>query len=125
MCKELRRLATGWEGEQGTETIEFMTIDEIKAIPKDQTITYARIVVDYRPQKKDPNRVHITVGGNLIDYPGELSTRTADLITSKILWNSTLSTPGAHYMCADVKNFYLSTPMDRPEYMKMKADLFP
>jgi hypothetical protein len=28
-------------------------------------------------------------------------------------------------MCADVKNFYLCTPMDRPEYMKMKADLFP
>jgi hypothetical protein len=102
-----------------------MTIDKIKAIPKDQTVTYAWIVVDYRPQKKDPNRVHLTVGGNLIDYPGELSTRTADLITSKILWNSTLSTPGARYMCADVKKFYLSTPMDRPEYMKMKADLFP
>jgi hypothetical protein len=125
MCIELGRLATGWEGEQGTETIEFMSIDKIKAIPKDRTVTYARIVVDYRPQKKDPNRVRITVGGNLIDYPGELTTRTADLITSKILWNSTLSTPGARYMCADVKNFYLCTPMDGPEYMKMKADLFP
>jgi hypothetical protein len=51
MCKELGHLATGWEGEQGTETIEFMSIDEIKAIPKDRTVTYARIVVDYRPQK--------------------------------------------------------------------------
>jgi hypothetical protein len=85
MCKELGRLATGWEGEQGTETIEFMSINEIKAIPKDRTVTYARIVVNYRPQKKDPNQVRITVGGNLIDYPGELTTRTADLITSKIL----------------------------------------
>lgn len=28
-------------------------------------------------------------------------------------------------MYANVKNFYLYTPMDRPEYMKMKADLFP
>jgi hypothetical protein len=55
MCKELGRLANGWEGEQGTETIEFMSIDEIKQIPKDRTVTYARIVVDYRPQKKDPN----------------------------------------------------------------------
>jgi hypothetical protein len=125
MCKELGRLANGWKGEQGTETVEFMSIDEIKQIPKDRTVTYARIVVDYRPQKGDPNRVRITVGGNLIDYPGELTTRTADLITSKILWNSTLSTPDARYMCADVKNFYLCTPMDRPEYMKMKADLFP
>jgi hypothetical protein len=31
--------------------------------------------------------VRITSGGNLIDYPGELTTRTADLTTSKILWN--------------------------------------
>jgi hypothetical protein len=80
MCKELGRLANGWEGEQGTETIEFMSIDKIKVIPRDRTVTYARIVVDYRPQKKDPNRVCITVGDNLIDYPGELTTRTADLI---------------------------------------------
>ena len=67
-----------------------MTHDEIKRILKDRTVTYARIVVDYRPQKDDPNRVHITVGGNLIDYPFELTTRTADLTTSKILWNSTI-----------------------------------
>ena len=54
-----------------------MTIEEIKKIPGDRTVTYARIVIDYRPQKNDPNRVRITVGGNLIDYPGELTTRTA------------------------------------------------
>lgn len=125
MCKELGRLAQGYGDEKGTDTIQFMSVDEIRAIPKNKTVTYARIVVDYRPQKKDPNRVRLTVGGNLIDYAGELTTRTADLITSKILWNSTLSSEGAKYMCADVKNFYLNTPMDEPEYMKMKADLFP
>jgi hypothetical protein len=64
MCKELGRLATGWENEAGTETIEFMLIDEIKEIPKDRTVTYARIVVDYRPQKKDPNRVQ-WIGQNI------------------------------------------------------------
>jgi hypothetical protein len=125
MCKELGHLANDWENEEGTKTIEFMSIDEIKEIPKGCIVTYARIVVDYCPQKKDPNQVRITVGGNLIDYPGEPTTRITDMITSKILWNSTLSTPNARYMCADMKNFYLCTPMDRPEYMKMKADLFP
>ena len=40
--------------------------------------TYARIVVDFRPQKEDPNRVKITAGGNLIQYAGELTARTAD-----------------------------------------------
>eukprot|EP00804_Cyclotella_cryptica_P019448 CCRYP_006615-RA/>CCRYP_006615-RA protein AED:0.18 eAED:0.18 QI:0/0/0/1/1/1/3/0/869 len=125
MCNELGRLAQGWDGKQGTNTIFFMTHDEIKRIPRDRTVTYARIVVDYRPQKDDPNRVRITVGGNLINYPGELTTRTADLTTAKIHWNSTISTPGARFACADIENMYLQTPMDRYEYMQIKADLIP
>jgi hypothetical protein len=53
-------------------------------IPCNRSVTYARIVMDYWPQKKDPNRVHITVGGNLVNYPGELTTQTAELVTTKI-----------------------------------------
>ena len=99
--------------------MHYMTHEEIKCIPGDRTVTYARIVVDFRPQKTDPNRVRITVCGNLIDYPYELTTRTADLTTSKVMWNSVISTPGAKYACADVKNFYLMTPLDRFKYMRM------
>ena len=102
-----------------------MSHNEIKQIPCDRTVTYARIIVDYRPQNDDPNRVHITVGRNLINYPGELTTRTADLTTAKILWNSTISTPGARFACADIENMYLQTPMDRYEYMRIKANLIP
>ena len=87
--------------------------------------TYARIVVDFRPQKEDPNRVRITAGGNLIQCPGELTTRTADLTTTKIVWNSVISTEGAIYACLDVGNFYLETPLERYEYMKMPLSLFP
>ena len=68
MCKELGRLAQGYDGTKGTNTVFFMTKDEIKQIPKDRTVTYARIVVDYRPKKDDPNHVRITAGGNQIDY---------------------------------------------------------
>eukprot|EP00804_Cyclotella_cryptica_P014207 CCRYP_005619-RA/>CCRYP_005619-RA protein AED:0.39 eAED:0.38 QI:0/0/0/1/0/0/2/0/308 len=125
MCKELGRLALGCDRSKGTDTIFFMSHDEIKQIPRNRTITYARIVVDYRPQKDDPNRVRITVGRNLKNYPGELTTRTADLITAKILWNSTISTPGARFACANIENMYLQTPMDRYEYMRIKADLIP
>ena len=56
-----------------------MSHDKFDTILMDQTVTYARIVIDYRPQKTDPNRVRITAGGNLIDYPDELTTRTSDL----------------------------------------------
>ena len=67
------------------------------------------MVVDYRPHKPDPNRVRITAWGNLIKYPGELTMRTADLTSSKILWNSVLSTQD---MCMDIKNFSLGTQLD-------------
>eukprot|EP00957_Ditylum_brightwellii_P039758 3010096-Ditylum_brightwellii.AAC.1 len=72
-----------------------MDKQQIKTIPDNRTVTYARIVVDHCPQKKDPNRVQITIGGNLINYPGDVATSTADLITTKLLRNSVLSTPGA------------------------------
>ena len=123
MSKELGRLAQGYETTKGTNTIRFLDRDKVKQIPKDRTVTYARIVVDYRPQKTDPNRVRVTAGGNLIQYPFELTTRTADLLTSKVLWNSTISTKDARYMCIDIKNMYLATPMDRYEYMRMPMNL--
>eukprot|EP00956_Cyclotella_meneghiniana_P026599 scaffold57893_cov25-Cyclotella_meneghiniana.AAC.1 len=125
--KELGGLAQGDNktGAAGTNTVFFMNHDEIKNIPADRTVTYARVVVDYRPQKEDPNRVRITVGGNLINYPGELTTRTADLVTSKILWNSVISTENARYVTADLKLFYLTAPMDRYEYMRMPIKIIP
>ena len=86
---------------------------------------YARVVIDHRPQKEDPNRVRITVGGNLINYPFELTTRTTDMVSSKLLRSSTISTPGAKFGGADIKNMYLETPLDRYEYMRMPISLFP
>jgi len=88
-------------------------------------VTYARIVVDYRPQKADPNQVRITVGGNLNDYSYELTTRTADLTTSKVMWNIVISTPGAKHIRADMKNIYLETPLNRYEYMRIQIKLIP
>ena len=125
MAKEFGRLAQGWKDTKGTNTIEFMSHEEIAKIPKGKIVTYARIVVDFRPQKEDPNRVRVTAGGNLIDYPHKLTTRTADLTTTKIMWNSTIFTKGARYAASDAKNFYLATPLDNPEYMRIQAALVP
>ena len=125
MCIELGRLSQGYKDTQYTNTICFMDHKMINSIPKNQTVTYGRIVVDYRPQKDNPNRVRITADGNLIDYPDELTTRTADLRTTKLLWNSVLSTKNARYMCIDIKNMYLATPLDRYEYMRMPIGLIP
>ena len=97
MCKELGRLYQGFGYTEGTNTMRFLYINGIRNIQRDRVVTYARILVDYRSHKKDPNRVRITAGGNLLKnlYPGELTTRTSDLTTSKCMWNSVISTKGA------------------------------
>jgi hypothetical protein len=74
--------------------------------------------------KKFPNHICITVGGNLINCPFELTTHTTDMVSSKLLWNSTISTKGAHFSGANIKNMYLDTPLDWYEYMKMPLSLF-
>ena len=42
-----------------------------------------------------------------------------------MLLNSVISTPGAKFLTLDIKNFYLGTPMEEYEYMKIKYDTIP
>ena len=65
------------------------------------------------------------VRGNLINYRHELTTQTAGITISKCMWNSTISTHGARYVCPDAKNFYLATPLKDPEYMRLATNLVP
>ncbi len=65
------------------------------------------------------------MGGNLINYPYELTTRTADMVSAKIMWNSVVSTLGAKFGSADIKNMYLKMLLDQYEYMRMPLSLFP
>ncbi len=103
-----------------------MTHNEIAhAYRKKKFCTFANPVVNYRPQKDDPNHFCITAMGNLIMYNGELSVRTADINTAKLHWNSVMSTPNAKYMCLNIKYFYLTAALKYFEYMKMPLNLFP
>ncbi len=111
-------------GQNVTNSIFTMTHNEILWIPHNQTVTYAQVVVNFQPQKTDPHRIRITASGNLINYLGELSTHTTEITTSKFMWNSVLSTEGAKYMCLDLKNVYLSAPLDQYNYMKIPLPLF-
>ena len=113
-------------GQAGTNSVFVMTHGEIDiAMKAGHKWTYARVVVDYPPQKEDPNRIQIAIGGNLITYKSDTSTRIADLTMSKLLWKSVLSTKGARYMCLDLKNLYLTAALDYYEYMKIPLGLFP
>jgi hypothetical protein len=61
-------------GQKGTNSIFVMTHAKIPNIPKNQNVIYPHVVVNYHPQKADPHQICITAGGNLINYPEELST---------------------------------------------------
>jgi hypothetical protein len=69
--------------------------------------------------------MQLTVGGDRINYPHDVSTPTEDATTAKCVINSTISTPGAKCMCFNVKNFYLRTPMDWYEYMWLPMEIIP
>jgi hypothetical protein len=106
----------------GTNTCFFI---KLKNILKDRHITYGKIVCDYKPHKKEKERVRLTMGGDRLDYSGDVATSTADITTFKILINSTLSTADAAMMMMDIQNYYLGTPLPRFEYMTMLLSRFP
>jgi len=101
---EIRRLATT------TKIIFFVQKEDIPSDRKGDE-TYARIVCAYHDGKKDKYRTSVTMGGNLVNFPGDCGTPTADLLTVKLLLNSIISTTNAKFMTLDIKDFYLMTPM--------------
>jgi hypothetical protein len=86
----------------GTDTCFFIKLTNN---PKYRKINYGKIFCDYKPHKTEEERVRLTVGGDKIDYSGDVATSTADITTFKILINSTLSTEDAAMM--------MGTPLQR------------
>jgi hypothetical protein len=123
--KQLGHLAQGMPGvSKGTNTIVFICGEGILHNCK-CNVTYARVCVNYCPEKEDPNRTQVTVGGNLLYYPGDCGTPTVDIITVKLHLNSVISTKNTCYCTIDLKDFYLNTPMDQPKCMRMKISDLP
>ena len=122
MCHEIGRLFQGYKETKGTDTCRFIRITEME---KGRKATYARIVVADRPRKTEPRRVRMTVGGDKVDYPGEVTTKTTDLITAKVLINKVVSTPNARFMCVDIKDFYLNNVLPRKEYLRLPVSIIP
>ena len=124
LANELGRLAQGIHDVKAANTIFFVKKSEI---PKDKLkrVTYARIVYGYKPNKLEKYRTRVTVGGDRIVCDYDISSPTCDMPTIKLLWNSVVSTLGAKYFTMDISNFYLGSPMDEPEYMRMPFNLMP
>ena len=88
-------------------------------------VTYGKFVCSVRPEKKEKNRTRLVVGEDRINYIREVATPAADMLLAKLLFNSVISTKGSRFMTMDISNFYLNTPLTRPEYIKIKLGDIP
>ena len=80
----------GYREFKGTNT---MFVIHRRNVPAHKTAAHVQMVADFWPQKPEPHRIRITIGGSKITVEYDVGTPTADLSTAKILINSTLSTP--------------------------------
>jgi Reverse transcriptase (RNA-dependent DNA polymerase) len=86
----------------------------------------------YNPQTKQKRdaeghityRIRGTAGGDKINYRGPTAAQTADMPVVKLLLHSVIS-DNANWMTIDIKDFYLGTPLLRPEYVRIPARLLP
>ena len=62
-----------------------------------------------------------------LDYLSDASSPTTTLTEAKILFNSVISdaNKGARFMTCDLKDHFLTSPMTKPQYMKMRWDPIP
>ncbi len=65
------------------------------------------------------------MGGDKVNYPFEVGTPMAEMLLVKTHLNSMVSAPNTRYMTLDISNFYLNTPMVRPEYLKIHLSQIP
>jgi hypothetical protein len=79
----------------------------------------------YNPQVKEKyknrewvRRMRGTVGGDRTNYTSPVTARTASLEVVRSLLNSILA-DDADFMAADITDYYLGTPLLRPEFMRM------
>ena len=125
LCQGVGKVPNG-KGKRIEGTNTFFVI-KFEDIPKDRLdeICYTSVVCEVRPGKKYPNGTIIKICGINVCYPGDVGTNTASLELFKFMINSVLSIEGAKYVCFDIEIFYLSTPLGRPEYVKIQLSKIP
>lgn len=118
------------ESEEFTRLFASNTLRPIHAqeqpIPRRADTTY------YNPktkQKRDPSgdityRIRGTAGGDRINYDGPTAAFTAAMPVIKLLLHSVIS-DNAHWMTIDIKDYYLNTPLLRPEYVRIPLRFIP
>ena len=66
------------------------------SVPTEHKVAYARMVVTICPQKNEVNRICVTIGGDILEYPGATTTNCASLTNMKCFLN---------WICANFSKF--------------------
>ena len=101
-ANKFERLANGVGGKvKGTNTIKFIKRSDMPS-DRRKDVTYGQFVCSVRLEKKEQNRTRFVVGGDRINYLGEVATPTACMLVAKLIFNSVVSTKGAKFMTMDI-----------------------
>ena len=109
---------------KGTGTFKVIHFNNIPC-DKQKDICHTIVVCEYRPDKDDPNRTRITIEGGHILVPFDVSNSNGSLELVKLMINSVFSRPNAQFSAFDINNFYLDTPMENPECVRVKLEDIP
>ena len=121
-----------WQQAESEEIQRLLDTATIKAIhAAQQPIERKGESTYYNPQVKEKSvdgattyRVRGTIGGDRINYPGPTTARTAAMPLVKLLLQSVVS-DNSRFLTLDIKDFYLNTPLDRPEYLRISSKFLP
>ena len=119
---EFARLTQGYGEIEGLNVVTFIARHKM---PQNKIATYARYVVDYRPEKDEQWRLRITCGGDKLEYYGDTTTHSASMEVIKLQLNNIVSTPGAKCATGDISNMYLNSDLPEAEYVRFRIDLIP
>ena len=68
VCKGSKTKLDGTQRIKGTHTLFWINKEQVL---KNRTATYARVVVDKRPEKEEVNQTQITAGGDRLEFQGD------------------------------------------------------
>ena len=123
LSNELGRLAGGIRDIIGNNAITFIHRNQV---PTNKKYAYENMVRDYGPLKVEKYRVRLTIGGDVLEYENNASSPAASLLETKLLLNSVISDAhaGARFMTADLKDFFLQSFLEEPEYIRIHSKYF-
>ena len=125
ISNEYGRLAQG--NEHRVEFQDAMEFIKKEDVPPGRDVTYGSFRFDYRALKTEKYRARMVVRGDRLSYNDDPGSPAASLIETKLVLNSVISDAdkGARFMSADLKDFFLCSYMNTPEYMRISIKNIP